>query len=217
MEYHIRSYLDDLFASAPDTRRAYELKVELAENLIEKYNALLAEGKSEEDAYQITILSIGDVSELFDSLQEGEAASASVDGHPVQNRAAATAIAVMTYILSFLPVIFSDSSIAIAAMFLMWAAATGLLIYTNMSHQNYRPSDPDTVVSQFRNWQGKTSQDHQLRRALHLVLWSLVVAVYFLVSFATQKWYITWVLFPIGVAAEGVISAIFALRHPNGR
>ena len=37
MEYRIREYMDQLFESAPHTQRAYELKIELTQNLIEKY------------------------------------------------------------------------------------------------------------------------------------------------------------------------------------
>ena len=50
MEYNIRAYVDELFRDAPDTQRAYEMKVELVQNLVDKYNDLVASGKSEEDA-----------------------------------------------------------------------------------------------------------------------------------------------------------------------
>ena len=48
MEYRIRAYVDELFESAPRTQRAYELKIELTQNLIDKYYALVSEGKSEQ-------------------------------------------------------------------------------------------------------------------------------------------------------------------------
>ena len=77
MEYRIREYMDQLFESAPHTQRAYELKIELTQNLIEKYYALVGEGKDPEDAYNLTIMSIGDVRELFSQLEDDE------DGNPV--------------------------------------------------------------------------------------------------------------------------------------
>ncbi len=72
MEYRLRAYVDELFQSAPRTQRAYELKVELTQNLLDKYFALLSEGKSEDDAYNLTVMSIGDVRELFAGLSEDE-------------------------------------------------------------------------------------------------------------------------------------------------
>ena len=77
MEYKIREYMDQLFESAPHTQRAYELKIELTQNLIEKYYALVGEGKSPEDAYNLTVMSIGDVRELFAQLEDDE------NGQPV--------------------------------------------------------------------------------------------------------------------------------------
>ena len=72
MEYTIRSYVDELFKDVPDSQRAYEMKVELIQNLLDKYNDLVASGKSEEDAYNITIYGIGDISELLDELRRQE-------------------------------------------------------------------------------------------------------------------------------------------------
>lgn len=42
MENRIRDYLEDLFADAPQTKKVYELKEEMFQNLIEKYRDLLA-------------------------------------------------------------------------------------------------------------------------------------------------------------------------------
>ena len=42
MEYNIRAYVDELFREAPDSQRAFEMKEELTQNLIDKYNDLVA-------------------------------------------------------------------------------------------------------------------------------------------------------------------------------
>jgi len=59
MENKIRDYLEDLFADAPQTKKVYELKEEMFQNLIEKYRDLLAEGMPEEAAYNIAVAGIG--------------------------------------------------------------------------------------------------------------------------------------------------------------
>ena len=68
MNEKLRCYIDDLFANAPSTVRAVELKEELYQNLTDKYNDLIAQGKSEESAYNIAIASIGDVDSLISGL-----------------------------------------------------------------------------------------------------------------------------------------------------
>ena len=65
MDEMIRSYIDELFSEGPKTRKAMDLKEEMAQNTIEKYQDLISEGYQQEDAYQRVIDSIGDVTELF--------------------------------------------------------------------------------------------------------------------------------------------------------
>ena len=68
MNEKLRHYIDDLFANAPSTVRAVELKEEMYQNLMDKYNDLINEGKSEESAYNIAVASIGDVDSLIGAL-----------------------------------------------------------------------------------------------------------------------------------------------------
>ncbi len=112
MEYRIRAYVDELFESAPRTQRAYELKIELTQNLIDKYYALVSEGKSEQDAYNLTVMSIGDVRELFEGLEryfKPWTNRLRTAGSHYKRHAATTAIAIMMYILSVVPLIILGS------------------------------------------------------------------------------------------------------------
>lgn len=70
MNEKIRKHINELFAEAPGTRKAMELKEEMTQNTIEKYQDLISEGYQEEDAFQNVISSIGDVTELFEDLKE---------------------------------------------------------------------------------------------------------------------------------------------------
>ena len=75
MKEKLRDYLDLIFADAPDCRRTKELKEEMYANVCDKYDDLIAEGKSEASAYNISVAGIGDISELLESIiaDEGEA------------------------------------------------------------------------------------------------------------------------------------------------
>lgn len=226
MEYNIRAYLDDLFQQAPRTQKAYELKIELTQNLIDKYNALVAEGKSPQDAYNITVMSIGDVRELFEGLEEDPAPSGPAYTPPAagaRRSAAVTSIAAMLYILSVVPVIvlgtvFPDgilSVLGVALMFVMIAAATGLLIY-NHATKAKPSSNAATVVEDFKQWQSHNGSKKQLLKSIRSAYWPLVLALYFLLSFGTGKWYITWIIFLIAPAVDGIIKAVVTLTD-NGR
>lgn len=218
MEYKIRSYVDELFSAAPKTQRAYELKIELTQNLLDKYHTLLGEGKSEDDAFSLTVMSIGDINELFEGLGDGPAAVPVYVPQPDGARRSAmlTAVAIMMYILSVVPVIILGAIgifevFGVVLMFLIIAAATGLLIYTSMTRPKRNMPDGATVVSEFKNWQASTSQKSQLLKSIRAAFWPLVLAVYFMISFLTGKWAVTWIIFLIAPAVEAIIKAVFTL------
>lgn len=47
------------------------------------------------------------------------------------------------------------------------------------------------------------------RGAAIAALWLLTTALYFVLSFATGAWHLTWILFLIAGAATGLVSAIY--------
>ena len=69
MNNRLREYIDNLFATAPNNMKAVEVKEEILQNLTDKFNDLIAEGKSEDVAFNIAVASIGDVSDLIRELQ----------------------------------------------------------------------------------------------------------------------------------------------------
>ena len=138
MEPKLREYVERLFLSAPKTHQAYELKEEIIKNTIERYHDLIAEGKSESEAYNLAIRGIGDINELIEALggdvQETPAYT-DEEFYQIKNRMSVfKAIAIALYILCFTPCILLSGTpliedIAPAFMFFMISIATGLLIY----------------------------------------------------------------------------------------
>ena len=90
-------------------------------------------------------------------------------------------------------------------MFVMVAIATGLLIYNNMTKPEYY-KDEDSMVEDFKEWQSESHERRQMRNAIDSALWSIIFALYFIISFSTGAWHITWVIFLIGAAIESLIS-----------
>ena len=226
MEYNIRAYVDELFQNAPRTQKAYELKVELTQNLLDKYHALIAEGKSPEDAYNLTVVSIGDVRELFEGLEDDPIPSEPVYipvGSPEKRSAAITSIAVMLYILSVVPVIVLGSLslpgmdiLGVVLMFVMIAAATGLLIYHHATKPKKKASS-GTVVEDFKQWQTKSTSNKQVLKAIRSAYWPLVTALYFLLSFGTGKWHVTWIIFLIAPAVDSIIKSVLILNDKEAK
>ena len=215
MEQALREYVENIFKDAPNTLKAVELKEEIVQNLIEKYHDLLNEGKSEQAAYNISVASIGDVNELLRSIEpnnNAEAASAQQKSTGTVRNALMTAIAVMLYILSPVPCILMPGSdmLGPVLLFVIVAIATGLLIFNSMMKKQYKKSD-DTMVENFKEWNQKEQSRKSLRRAVNTIIWSLTLIAYFVVSFSTGAWHITWILFLMGATACGINGAVFEL------
>ncbi len=220
MEDKLRSYMDYLFKEVPPSKKAVELKEEILQNLTDKYRDLLSEGKTEEAAYNIAIASVGDISELLESLKDEKPDSRQdpTDEYRQwkQRSAVFVAVAVALYIVSVIPVIVSEESfhnevIGVCLMFIFIAVATGLLIYNNMSKPRYIKKD-DTMMDDFKEWKTQNNERKQAMKSIKSALWSITVVLYFIVSFSTGAWYITWVIFLLGGAVESIIKAIFDLK-----
>jgi hypothetical protein len=66
----IQRYVNQLFADIYETKQLHELKEEVIQHLTEKVKDFIAAGKSEDEAFQDAISSLGDMSELIDSLKK---------------------------------------------------------------------------------------------------------------------------------------------------
>ena len=68
MREQLRQEVLRRFAGAPDTQQARDLRDEILSNTLQRYDDLLAGGKSEQEAYASALESVGDVEELLSSL-----------------------------------------------------------------------------------------------------------------------------------------------------
>ena len=56
-------------------------------------------------------------------------------------------------------------------------------------------------------------RSNRLRKGIDGMIWAIGLALYFIISFATMAWYITWVIFPIIGAVQGLVRAILDLKE----
>lgn len=212
-----RERLDDLFLNAPKTHRAMELKEELLANLMDKYNDLLSSGMSEQDAFNITISGIGDIDDLIAGLKKNNSFDYEKNEEQRKKRALLISVAVAMYIMSVGILIFLNEvlnvndGIAVFIMLTIDAAATGIIIYSSISHPKYLKSD-DTIVEDFKEWKSSTNADKEVLKSIKAIVWLVIVALYFFLSFQLEIWAFSWIIFIIGAAIEKIITLAFQLR-----
>lgn len=73
MREKIRVYVETLFSDAALTIRNAEVQQEILQHTLDRYDDLIASGKSEQEAYDEAVGGIGDVSELYEHKPEAEA------------------------------------------------------------------------------------------------------------------------------------------------
>ncbi len=214
MDEKLRRYVDGLFQDAPQTKNVVELKEEMLQNLIEKYMDLINEGKSEEAAFNIAVAGIGDINELVSDMNKVKNTAALAANK--QKSAMLTSIAVMLYILSIVPIlIFLGNPFyffnGVIGFIVIITFATGILIYNGMTKPNYEKVE-DTMVEEFKAWKTNRADRRTTRISVSVALWSMILALYFIISFSSYAWHITWIIFVIGVAIEALINIFTSIR-----
>ena len=208
MREQLISYVDLLFAGAAD---AGDIKQEILQNTLDRYDDLLAQGKSPQAAYSLAISGIGDISELLQGspastapeVSEGPAVPTSPAPTQDNNKKLMRAVAIAMYICCPIPIIalsdLGSGTIGVVLMFLMIAAATVLMI---LAGDEKKESDDDCGCKQSKN---------PIRKAADKIITVMGLCIYFVISFKTGAWYITWLIFPIMAAVKQLCNAIFDL------
>ena len=211
----LRKYLEELFAGVPKTRAAYELKEELLANSTERYFDLVENGVPEKEAYDIVINSIGDIDQLFET-EEPKKDSRYVDDNVVRKLALYKAIAIGLYIVGVVFAVAIDeftpfSNLGPIMMLLIAAIATSILVYIGAAYPKYKRND-DTVVEEFKEWNNNQKKKKSVQNSVNTIIWMIVLILYFVISFTTMAWHITWVLFLVGGCAQAIVNLLFQLN-----
>lgn len=213
-----RARLDELFINAPQTNKARELKEELLANLMDKYSDLISSGKSEEEAFNLTMDGIGDIDELLRGLKENDVFNYKQVTEDRKKSALIISVSIGLYIMSVVILIFCsevlkiNDEIAVCLMLSMDAVATCLIIYNAVSRPKYLKAD-NTIVEEFKEWKSTNNAEKEVVKSIKSIMWLVIVALYFLLSFAMGIWAFSWIIFIIGMAVDRIITLAFQLRR----
>lgn len=214
MNKRIENHVNALFANAPNENHVLDIKEELLANLNDKYDDLILSGKSEDEAFALVISGIGDIDNLLKDFSQSPQYQPLEIAKNQQTRGIFISIGIALYVLSIAPVILLDrmgnSNIGIVLMFIICAVATGFVVFGNsISKIKYSKTD-NSFVEEYKEKVAIDNDRNKLKGAITSSMWSLIVVFYFAISFITHWWYISWVIFLIGVCVQQFIVYIFA-------
>ncbi len=200
MREQLSQYVSLLFAGAQDCQ---DIRQEILQNTLDRYDDLIAQGKAPEAAYRLAISGIGDINEILGQPPQQPnpipTAPAS-DPQEQKERKTQRAVAVGMYITCIIPLIilseFGLDTLGLCLTLLLVAAATVLMVQTSVKGEPPRRESAPLTPRQ------------ELRKSIRSLIWTLGTVAYFVISFATSSWHISWLIFPITAAVSGLTKAI---------
>ena len=220
MKQKLTEYVDAIFRCAALTVRNAELKEEIMQNTLEKYDDLIADGKTPEEAYQAAVDGIGDISQLIEpayvppqpsgetavSVQKGEKTvhvAVNFDGEDEDPDELARRKKLLNSAIGAIWLV-------CVALYFMWSFASGKWYITWIVFL-LTPGLTQLLTAAF--YWNVPEKRKKVRDNCIGAMWMFLTAAYFVVSFATGAWYITWVMFLIAAALAGLLNACFDLRR----
>lgn len=209
MREQLIQYIDLLFAG---TKNCEDMKQEILQNTLDRYDDLITEGKVPEAAYRLAISGIGDISEILGAQETSPSVYAHIEepetheDQQKQKKFRATAIAL--YILCPIPLFLMSelgaATVGLCGLLVMVAIATALIIMSGKK---------DTATDDKEEKNAAQSPQQALRKTIKDTIGIVGLVVYLLVSFATRAWHITWLIFPIEAAVWELTKAIWDLKE----
>ena len=213
MREQLIQYVNLLFAGAADCD---EIKQEILQNTLDRFDDLVQQGKSPEAAYRLSISGIGDINEILGSTANTTASTSPVMNQVIQpeteddiKRKKTRGVAIALYILCVIPVILLSELgaevLGVCLTLAIVAFATYLMIITGKKDDDDEEDEEKHI----------NEPKHPLKERIGKLIWVLGLVAYFALSFTTGAWYITWLIFPIMVCARGLSDAIIDLVEVN--
>lgn len=234
----IRNYVDALFAALPQDANTQRIKADMLASLEEKYQTLLAEGKSPAEATGLVIASIGSADELRETFGLNGTPQAAAPqpqtppapdsdiareyGRYLARKHGMIAAAVALFILApFVRSVASDpleSTAGNFAFFAMIAVGVALCILSGRRDDYYRElyglgrDEDDEERAETAN-----KQKHLVSTLFASIAFPVATAVYLCIGVFADLWHPGWIIFPACAAVTAAITACEEYRSRTSR
>lgn len=216
MREQLKQYVELLFAGAKDCE---DIRQEILQNTLDRYDDLIAEGKVPEAAYRLAISGIGDINEILGTTHQAPPTQASPvptakpEDRDTPEKKRMRAVAIGLYIVSFIPLFLlcdhNMSTLGLCCTLVIVAVATVMLLLgAKKSADNHEDTEDNEK-------EAALTPRQELKKSISHLIGAIALAAFFIVSFLTGAWYITWLIFPIAGAVKGLINAIVDLKEAD--
>jgi len=202
MREQLAQYVELLFAGA---NHCEDIKQEILQNTLDRYDDLIADGKVPEAAYRLAISGIGDINEILGtSASPARAVQNVMQPEPdadTPGKKIMRAVAVGLYILCAIPVIVLSELgleiIGLCGTLCIAAVATVLIILGSKQDPEEETPKP----------QKELTPEEEVNKSISSIIGAIGLGIYLVVSVMTGAWHLTWVIFPLTSAAKSIVRA----------
>ena len=199
MREKLISYVNLLFAG---TEGVEDIQQEILQNTLDRFDDLVSRGSTPENAYRQATCTSAYFCFKLNPLPEFEGTAPAV-------ARMMRAVAIFLYIVSPVPLILLDSigwdDAGVCILLVIVAIAT-LLLLTFRDNKKEKKATEEKKVTQ------TSTSNSGLEKSIKKLMRTVALVLFFLVSFATGAWVVTWLIFPIEKALEGVVCAALDLK-----
>ncbi len=120
-----------------------------------------------------------------------------------------TSTSILIYIVSiavFIVAVSStnmDSVIAVGLLIIACGYATVRIVKCCMSLPKFEELKEDK----------EKKEENQILKSIDCIIWCLITFIYFVISFSTMAWHITWLIFLIGTVITEIVKLVFLLKE----
>ena len=194
-----------------DVRKELIDKVVLS--LLDKILYYESTGKSIDYSFNKVVSSIGDINEYIEKLDQIQ------EELPEQNKHSIVIliISIILYVISIIPVMIDSTSfLGLLMSLIIIVIATLIFIYYNVPYILHHVHNVKALIY------NKKYEEEEVKHLIDLdprwktsvrILWAVTIVTYFIVSFWSADWHITWLIFLIGMCFDNIGRSIFEFRY----
>lgn len=192
MKKEIEKKIKELCDNAGSAAAA-EICPDLTEDIERAYDERVAAGMSELDAYRDVFRNVGEIKKMLYSMPLTE--EEELGRRTKENR---------KYNEKLLDKICSSLWLLVVIVYLLFSMSVGGWGYTWLIF--LWGAIGQTFFGMIKKYNRGTPLKKVLRKGISTIMWLAITMLYFLFSFATGSWHITWIIFIFGALLENVIN-----------
>ena len=223
MKSSLKAYVDGLFSDTSPSHAVNELHDEILSNLEARYDDCIKAGMSPQRAYTAVVGTMGDIAPLIEQVSGTGVHEIGIfektspksklfekysyvftDENVKSIKGAAVSLLWLGIVIVYFAFSFLFGGWALSwLIFVAGAAITvGISMGSKIMRLSKKGDTPEIRVKMLKSIRGGASA----------IMWLMIVIVYFIFSFISGWWSVSWLIFIVGAAAQIILDLVFKIQ-----